>query len=213
MSWHRWTMIAWALVLLAGCVEDAWAQHAGANPDPRVRPRTPGPGVLGVIGRDAGLPDWRSDVGVPLGGLMGDSIDDGFGAGGLGTAGGAYVVPDAGTLVGGAIGQMATGRGRFEAIAVEGRLPVREVQAALSRVAGRANHCLVAARQTGWTDVPVRFEFGAPPTAPIGRFDTDNAVVRRCLTESLARAVVSPSTPVTRVTARFRLGFPPDAGR
>ncbi len=235
MSWRRWTTVAIALVSLGGCMEDAWAQHA--NPDPHAGPRTAGPSVLDALHRrsDAGFPSRAADASDTVSGSLGDTIGDRFGWQGLGSSGGydrardgGVAVPagqgtigigrlaprgDGGTFGAGAMGVRPSGHGRFEALTVEGPVPTWEVQAALSRVAARTNNCLVTARQTGNLDIMVRLEFGAPPTAPSAIYDTTNAVVRQCMTEALARALVSASTPVTRVTARFRRESPPDAGR
>jgi hypothetical protein len=226
-----------ALASLLGCVEDAWAQHA--NPDPHARPRAPGPSALDVLRRstDAGASARVGDPGSMIGGWMGDTVGDRFGRGALGSPGRYDRVRDGGLIVGtgegtiglgrrgygngdggagfgaGAMSLAPTGRARFEALVVEGPLPISAVRGPLAQVAGRVQQCLGGAPATRWIDVPVRVELAAPPTAALGQYDTDDATLRRCLAESLAHAVLPPSTPVTRASARFRLGIRPDAGR
>jgi hypothetical protein len=102
----------WVLALMiaacgAGCIDDAWAQHA---PDAgRGSSRDAGrPGVATPAGRvDAGAP---ADAGLVFGAFWGDTIDGSFGAGALGRRGRNPPPPrDAGMV--GTIGLIGRGGG------------------------------------------------------------------------------------------------------
>lgn len=230
-----------ALVLfpLGGCVGDAWAQHAGSNPDPHARRPPPGPSVLDVLGRsaDAGAATTGDAAAATnaIGRLMGDPIGDRFGRGGLGATRTPNVSAERGATLGfgsgsslgrgggpgggpvglgmGGIGYGPPRHARFDDITIAGPMPEWHVRSTLRMVAARAAFCLNAARPEARTDVAVRFVFAAPPVAPTGEYDTPDAALRRCLASALAPSRLMPSTPVTQVTARFRIGFAPDGGR
>lgn len=218
-----------ALYSACGCVGDALAQQAGSNPDPHARTMRPGPSVLDVMRRgDAGAAT-TGDAGAALGSI-GDHIGGSFGAGGLGMRGGGPrydggVLVTAGTIgrgggVGGGggigMGSMSSGgarHARFEELAITGPLPRWHVQSVLQMLANRTSFCVLSGRREGRYDVAVRFELGAPPAPPRGEYMTTDAVLRRCLAAGLTQARLMPSTPVTRVTARFRMGDAPGGGR
>lgn len=222
------------LVLAMGCVEAAQAQPVPrANPDPNAAARrrreaqvaASRRAVLRILSRDQG------DAGAALlGGLLGASVGDSFGTGGLGGLGAPR--GDGGTIGLGGLGMIGRGGGpgtgagvgygmgglgrrgpptaaRFEEVVVRGPVPRWQVLSELSQQQARVHNCLVTAGRLTPVDLPVRFRLRGANGVEGIEVEGATPAVDRCVREHLSQGLFGPSEPATEVTARLRVGARP----